>query len=391
MNTPDPMKKLFAEYTVTVTAEAPIDDADRLWRKAKHRRIGQVAAAGAAVIALTGSATWAFQQHVPAEEQETANQTTPLETVPDEPGEEKEIFLDMLGAGPDLVGAELDLPSFVPGNADVDAVCGPDGVVLGDGTFEEPVENGAVFLVQATYATLYEDRDKNGYEIGLFGCRYGEETLYQAVTLEEVEDDTWEAREQLVHSEPGGESPQYMVWTEEHDLVIGFAERYDGEADDLRYWAEHVGLDADGALVREPLAELGGAGYSDLSVDIDAVETEEPGIWTVTVGVRNIGPRDISDHFLDVGIDEEITVLSGEPLGNVEEGIWNRMPGFGDLEVGQTYTQEWTVAVAPDLDGDGISPRFDVGIEAVAPWEERPDAVETLIWGQEGAVHYFYE
>ncbi|MDA1362421.1 hypothetical protein O1R50_22545 [Glycomyces luteolus] len=392
MNTPDPMKQIFARYTGEITATST-GDADRLWRRAKRRRIGQVAAAGVAALALTGSATWAFQQNVAPEEQETAAEETPEPTVPDEtstPTEEQEDYLDMLGPGADLVGAELDLPPFVPGDAEIDAVCGLDGVVLGDGRHEEPVEHGSVFLKEALPGTLAGDG--GGWaEVGLFGCRYGEETLYQAVVLEEVQDDTWAAREQIVHSVPGGESPQYLQSTDDDGVLIGFAERYDPAANDLAYWVESVGFDAAGAPVREVLAELDEAGYSDLSVQITATETEEAGIWTVTLEVRNNGPRDISDHVLNAGADEEIEVVSGEPLGNIEEGIWTTLGELDDFGVGQSYSQEWTVSVDADRDDDGISPRFDVGLEATEPWEERPELVQTVFWGQEGGVYYFYQ
>jgi hypothetical protein len=393
VTTPDPMDEIFAEYTDGITAATDTSGADRLWRKAKRRRTGRVTVAGVAAVALTGTATWAFQQAGAAEEQETANeQAAEQTTAPDETpmSREEERYLDMLGAGTDLVGAELDLPSFVPGNADVDAVCGRDDVVLADGRHEEPLEPGAVFVKESMAGTLAGDGGGWTEEVGLFGCRYGEETLYQAVVLAEVEKDRWEAREQIVHSIPGGESPQYLQSSYDDGILIGFAERYDPAANDLAYWIESVGFDAEGAPVRDVLADLDGSGCSDLSVRFTGAETEESGVWTVTLEIRNNGPRDITDHVLHAAVDEGITILSGDPVDVIDPETWTTLAEIEELGVGEVYTEQWTATVTDDR-GDTIPPAFHASLEAVVPWEERSEVAQTVFWGQEGAAYYFWE
>ncbi|MFC3491811.1 hypothetical protein [Glycomyces rhizosphaerae] len=398
MTTPerDPLDVMFDQYAAATAAETTRSTTRQLRRRMHRHRAGRVAAAGVAAAVLAVPGGWMFQQNVAADEQETADEQTPEQTpeptITDENRvlTEEERYLNLLGPSVDLIGAELDLPSFVPGDADVDAVCGRDGVVLGDGRHEEPVEPGSLFLKEALPGTLAGDGG-DWAEVGLFGCRYGEETLYQAVVLEEESDGTWVAREQIVHSVPGGESPQYLQSTDEDGVLIGFAERYDPAANDLAYWIESVGFDAAGAPVREKLAELDEAGFSDTSVEVAATETEEAGIWTVTVEVRNNGPREISDHVLVAAVDKEVTVLSGQPLATVEDEAWTTLAEIDELGVGGSYSQEWTVSVGADQDDDTIPPKFDASLEAVTPWEERPEIVQTVFWGQENAVFYFWE
>ena len=388
MSTPDPMASIFSDYTDDTTAEVAGDAPDPLWRKAKRRRIGRVAVAGAAALALIAPATWLLANAGDGDEQEQQQAAEDHAISPEE-----DRALDLFGPGVDIVGTVMTLPSFVPGNADVDEVCAADGTVIGDGRYEEPVENGAVFFVQDTASNLSQDGTDDFHEVGLFGCRYGEETLYQAVTLAETEDDTWVAGEQLVHSEPGGESPQYLIATERDGLVVGFAERYDPTADDLRYWAENIALDTGGAPVRTALAELDTDGFSELTVEVTSEATEEPGIWTVSLEIRNTGPRTVLDHVVYASADGGVQAVTGAPVSNRDQDqVWLTVAEIDGLAPGQVYTQEWTVSVDEPvqpwyLDG----PEFHVGVESVVRYEEQPDAVQTLIWGQNGGWCGFAE
>jgi hypothetical protein len=405
MTTPDPMKDLFTTYTSDVTAATSTDGADRLWRKAKRRRAGQVAAvAGVAALTLTGSATWAFQHAAGADEQDRQQQTAADETPTQ--SEEAKRFDNLVFDAEDLTEAPMDLPSFIPGNADVDDVCQVDDVLLQNGEHQEPVENGAVFVKQVTYAHVKADADAS--DVAVFGCRYGEESLYQVVILEEAGDETWGAAEQLVHSEPGGESPQYITESlgmideglDDEGLLVGIAERYDPVADDLRYWAERVSLDAEGRVVREPIGEVPVAGVSPLTVDVEATESETEDVWTVTATVYNPGPRAASGYTMVSHHEAFVEVLDGPPATETSDPLWSEVGAIDGLGVGETYTLEWTVSIdraaqrewALDMgpyeqDAAGnieLLPQFSVNIESDTPIEELPPVMYELAWAGGG-------
>ncbi|MFC3491813.1 hypothetical protein [Glycomyces rhizosphaerae] len=381
MNTPDPMASIFAGYTDDTAAEVKGSSTGPLWRRARRRRIGRTAAAGVAALALIAPATWLLANAAGADEHEGPQ--AGQESATDEEGvlsELKENYLDELGPKADLVGTTLDLPSFVPGNADVDAVCGVDDAELGDGRYEEPVEDGAVFFVQSSIVLTEGGYDF--YYAGLFGCRYGEETLYQAVVLDEVEDDTWAAGTQLVHSVPGGESPQHLPNRSEDGLVVGFAERYDPAADDLRYWAERITLDADGEPVREVLGELGPESYSAVSVEVAATETEEDGVWAVTVEAHNTGPRTLTDYVLTAATDPEVEILSGGPVNLRTDplGTWSPVAEVDEIPVGGVFSYEWTVAVGEYAEPEYAAdlPQIMVEFISAAPYDDLPLTAQTL-------------
>jgi hypothetical protein len=299
MTTPDPMKDLFTEYTGDITAATSTDGADELWRKAKRRRAGQVAAAGVAALALVAPASWLLANAAGADEpqpsapQAGANGTA--ETTEDEAAREEELlpeveFLpdeDPVDAT-DLMGATVDMPSFVPGDDDVEAVCGSGDTVVVDGMYHgagesgDP-EEGESFILLTTNAVVTEaDRVDiaDGVAswgdlslVGYFGCDAGDEFVFQVVVLEEDGDGTWTAR-QVVHSQPGGEVIK-GVMADGGELLVGFAERWDpsatGPDSDTEHWIESVRLDEEGAPVREP-SEYG---YWSLVIDASPMFSAE--------------------------------------------------------------------------------------------------------------------
>lgn len=291
MTTPDPMKDLFAEYTGDITA-ATGTGADRLWRKAKRRRAGRIAAAGAAALALFAPVSWLLANTAGAGEPQPpaphagANGST--ETAEEEAVREEDLLpeVEFLPdedpvAVYDLVGATVDMPSFVPGDGDVEAVCGSGDTVVADGMYHgagesgDPAEGEAFLLLTTDAVVTEEDRvDIADGEaawgdlslVGYFGCDAGDEFVFQVVVLEEDGDGTWTAT-QVVHSQPGGEVIKGVIAGDGGELLVGFAERWDpsatGPDSDTEHWIERVRLDATGAPVREPSQY----GYWSLVID----------------------------------------------------------------------------------------------------------------------------
>ncbi|SDE42834.1 hypothetical protein [Glycomyces harbinensis] len=379
--TPDPVASIFTAYTDDTTAEVKDGSTVSLRRKAKRRRVGRTATAGAAALALIAPAAWLLANTAGADDREqpqTAHER-PIDDDSVPPDEDQ--YWDAYGPGPDLVGATIVLPSFAPGNADVDAVCASDGAELSDGTVQEPVDDGAVFLVQ-TGEALMSDGSEEYYQVGLFGCRYGEQTLYQAVTLDEVEDDTWAAGTQLVHSELDGESPQHLGFAVGDGVVVGFAERYDPAADDLRYWAERITLNAGGEPVREVIGDLGPEAYSELSVGVTAAATEETGVWTVTVEIHNTGPRTVTDYVLTAATDPQVEVLSGVPVNLRTDplGTWDAVAEIDEIPVDHVFIMEWTVAVDTSGEHRYGDLQFLADVASATPYDELPSTVQALGW-----------
>ncbi|WP_205324323.1 hypothetical protein [Glycomyces sp. YM15] len=291
MSIPDPMASIFTDYTADISAEVQGSGTGPLRRKARRRRIGRTAAAGTAALALIAPATWLLADVAGAGERSPqpyagATGDATVSEEPDASPEEPEPSIEFLfeedpvDAG-DLMGATVDMPSFVPGNGEVEAVCGSGDTVVVDGMYHGAgesgeVEEGEAFVLVTTQAVVTaEDRidiadGTAAYAdlslVGYFGCDYGREFVFQVVVLEATGDGTWKA-EQLVHSQPGGEVIKGAITGDDGELLVGFAERWDPgagpEDTDTEHWIEHVRLDDEGAAVREP-SEYG---YWSLVID----------------------------------------------------------------------------------------------------------------------------
>ncbi|MQM25272.1 hypothetical protein [Glycomyces albidus] len=388
MSDRDPMASIFVEYTDDTTAEVKERSTDPLWRKARRRRIGRTAAAAAAALALVAPASWLLAGAAGSDGQvEESAQEQSFEIVeggPDDGG------VTLVFGQVELVGATIDLPSFAPGNAGVDRVCTVDGAVVADGRLEAPEATGTVFLKQFVQLPVIDEDDETqalfSPQVALFGCDTGDETLFQAVVVEQV-DGEWTATQEAVRSEPGGESPQYLSSDADGDLLVVFAERFDPGADDVAHWVERVVLDSDEAPVREPVGDLEADGYADLAVDAAVTETDEADVWTIAVTVRNTGPWVVSDQIVAAGRNEGVEVLSGAPVVVPAGEDLSAVEEIDGLAVGQSRTLEWTVAVDADaLPESELSPLFVVQVQSAAPWQEAPELVRELDWYSSGVM-----
>ncbi|MEU5875833.1 hypothetical protein AB0A73_30255 [Glycomyces sp. NPDC047369] len=348
MTAPDPLETVFIDYTDDTAAElrGTGTGTDRLWRKARRRRIGRTAAAGAAALALLAPAGWLLANTAgtddrgtaPAEEQTTA----PEHLLPDQ--DPDAIWADeVVPETGEIVGATMTLPSF---GGDADAACPVEDAVIADGTFAPPGDDGAVYLKQLRIATLTGEPGA-AQAVALFGCGFDGDAAFQVVVLAETAPGSgaWEAERQLARSAPGA-SPQYLGGGET-DLVIGFAERYDATAGDLDYWFDRYWIDAAGEVRSERVSSAAPQALSHLVIDVAAAETGD-GDRTLTATVRNDGPRDVADYTLTVcGLPFADTVDTD--LGVAEcggEDDFTAVP-VGGLAVGETFTYEWTAAVDP--------------------------------------------
>jgi hypothetical protein len=274
----DPIYGLFDEYESATAAETRPRSADQLRRKAVHLRIGRTAVAGAAALALIAPATWVLANVAGADGQEQPQAGAPGgvdQESPTAPADPDPASSGTPGAeddsidATDIVGATVDMPSFVPGDTAVEDVCGSGDTVVVDGTYHGAgvsgeVEEGETFLLVLTNAAVTEE-DRVAYAdgtaalsdlslVGYFGCDFGDEFVFQTVVLENTGEGTWTA-EQLVHSEPGGEVIKGVITGNDGELLVGFAERWDPGAvsgTDTEHWIDTVRVDENGTVVREP-------------------------------------------------------------------------------------------------------------------------------------------
>lgn len=266
--TPDPLESVFTDYTDDTAAEVEDRGTDGLWRKARRRRIGRAATAGVAALALIAPATWLLANTAGADEpqpQAGEQERLPADTTLGE--DDVQAWEVEVADADDFVGATVDLPSFAPGNTDVDEVCGVGETVVADGRYHGAGDAGApgegeAFILGTTFAALTAAERAMVAEgepfptglslVGFFGCDTGDTMLFQVVVLEDTGEGTW-AAEQLVHSEPGGVSLKGIMAGDGMELLVGFVRRWAPpvELDDDQYFVERVLVD-DGTVTRDP-------------------------------------------------------------------------------------------------------------------------------------------
>jgi len=331
--------------------------------KVRRRRAVRVTVAAVAALALAAPASWMLQQVANADEQDrpvvaddatsaTAEEATTPAAAPTTPAETEESDTEdgeqeqpVLPTFDELVGTELDLPSFMPGNDMVDQACPVDGAVLEDGTTGEYMNGGGrIGLLEAVNAPMTE---AGGRELPVLflGCRFGEAAAYQAVVLDQAEGTgDWYAAAQLITSKPDADSPYDLAPAPDFGVLVGVAEAYaccDMDPDDLDYWVERITLDGDFAPVRTEVAE---GALPDLAVTVEATATGDAGVWTVTATIRNDGEAASADYHLTACADPN--EVSAEFV-IVECGDARPTEDMNGLEPGEEYTTSWEIHVAP--------------------------------------------
>lgn len=332
--------------------------------KVRRRRTVRVTVAAVAALALVAPASWMLQQVANADEQDKpvvaddstsaiAEETTTPAAAPTTPAETEEADTEdgeqeqpVLPTFDELVGTEIDLPSFMPGNDMVDQACPVDGAVLEDGTTGEYMQGeGRIGLLEVVNAPM---TGAGGRELPVLflGCRFGEAAAYQAVVLDQSEGTgDWYAAAQLIASKPDADSPYDLALAPDYGVLVGVAENYaccDMDPDALDYWVERITLDDDFEAVRTEVAE---GPLPDLAITVEATETDEPGVWTVTATIRNDGEAASDDYHLSACADpNEISAEFEVVECGVDAPVIEDMNG---LAPGEEHTTSWEVHVVP--------------------------------------------
>jgi hypothetical protein len=339
-------------------------EASVLRTRVRRRRAARAGVAGIAALAVMSTSGWLIQQALgqendapPAEETTAAEEptsktpTTPDESTTSTAAEETPVSEPLPEFG-ELVGATMDLSSFIPGS-DVDQVCPTDGVELQDGTTGEYMrDTGTVALLEVVHTPLSEGGEDRA--VAFLGCRFGEAAAYQAVTLAEGENGDWIVDQQLIHSQMNADRPYDIMADPEYGVLVAVAEIYaccDTDPDELDYWIERIRLDDAGDVDSERLEESDVAGLTnitDLSLTLTVTTTGEEGVWTVSASVRNEGDRTSAPFDLTSCATIDTIEWPSEIEHCNSDTEW--VETFDALEPDAEWEEDWEVTVAPSAE-----------------------------------------
>lgn len=355
-------------------------DATAIHGQLRRRRATRGAlAAGACALLVAGPAGWWLQvsdgaelDPLPAGEQTTeiaVEQQTPTEPAPETTAEEqsRDVGGEEEAAPPpafdDLVGGEMDLPSFNPGDDLMDQACPVDNAELVDGSTGRPFATGQVNLLEVVTTPLREGGPERA--VMFLGCRFAEASAFQAVALTQRDDGGWTAGEQLITSKSNADSPYDIAPAADYGLLVGVAERFvccDMDPDELDYWVERIRIDAEtGAIDQQRLEEddVDSGVFTNLTVMVEWEPTDEADVYEVKLTVENEGPEESGYYMISACayLDEiEFDVA----VHDCDEGrLW--VEKVDPLSVGETHTTTWIATVAADADrSEGIHTWFAI-------------------------------
>ncbi|MFB9663034.1 hypothetical protein ACFQS3_17810 [Glycomyces mayteni] len=370
MSTPDEtlFEEAFAEFAHS--AELMVDPVDSavIHGRVRRRRTtkGALAAALAALIVAVPAAWWLQDsngQEVDPQPAETSTgetsegPTSPAEggtgsgEVPEGQETETELVLPTFA---DLVGAEIELPAFVPGSSSYDSACPVSPAVPADGTpdaeaGEWDAGGGPVQLLKVVHTPLEEGGPVQA--VALFGCSPSESMMRQAVVVAGDGEGGWEVTEEVAR----GDITEFPLWDIAPAATAGVLLLVPEQESTGMY--QEIALDYDVFRYRtgEELANVTDDAYlwgvTDLSVAVEKTDNGD-GTWTGEVTVTNSGDHDSHGVQLALCASESLGADGPEPVP-VCEGYPDGVAVLDPLEAGDSTTLEWTLTPEPFGDWNG--------------------------------------
>ncbi|MQM25276.1 hypothetical protein [Glycomyces albidus] len=363
MSTPDEtqFEEAFAEFAHA--AELMVDPVDSavIHGRVRRRRTtkGAMAAALAALIVAVPAAWWLQESKgdevdlPPADE--TTAETTEEETAStgsDQPGEVPEGQESggdepVLPTFADLVGAELELPQFLPGSGEFNDACPVGPAVLADGTpdwesGEWSMPDGPVWVLKVVHTALEEGGPVQA--VALLGCRPGEGLVRQAVVVAGDGDGGWEVTDEILVGDPDGFALYDIApaATTGVLLMVLDHEPTGGGDGPVGYEIHRYRTGQDLEVVTDS-AYLWGV--TDIAASMETADNGD-GTWTATLTVTNAG--DHESHRLQVAACRDSELLDVEevtmPLCSED---YAGVDLLDPLEPGESVTVEWTLTPAP--------------------------------------------
>ena len=357
MSTPDEtqFEEVFAEFAHA--AELMVDPVDSavIHGRVRRRRTtkGAMAAALAALIVAVPAVWWLQESNGeevdPPPGEETTVETTTEETAAtgtDAPGEVPSGQESDGGDEPvlptfaDLVGAELELPEFFPGEGSLNDACPTGPATISDAASDE-YGDGTVRLVKLIQAPLEDGGPLEA--VALFGCRPGDALVTQAVAVAGDGQGGWEVTEEIALGDPSSFPLLDIAPAAVTGVLLLVPEPHGtGDTGPLDYEILRYRTDEDLEDVTDT-ANLWGV--TDLAVEVEKTDNGD-GTWTAAITVTNTGGHEARAFELTACADEALTVAEVDDLPDcTEERV--AFDEYDSLEAGDTVTLEWTVTAAP--------------------------------------------
>lgn len=367
MSTPDEtlLEEAFAEFAHA--AELMVDPVDSavIHGRVRRRRTtkGALAAALAALIVAVPAVWWLQdsngQEVDPRPAEETTDETSTAETSPAEggtgtgavpEGQESNVDAPVLPVFGDLVGAEIELPSFVPGSDGYDSACPVSPAVPSDGTpdagageWYPNADDGPVRLLKVIHTPLEEGGPVQA--VALFGCSPSESMMRQAVVIAGDGDGGWEVTEEVAR----GDITEFPLWDIAPAATAGVLLLVPEREPTGRY--EETVLDYDVFRYRtgEELADVTADAYlwgvTDLAVAVEKTDNGD-GTWTLALTVTNSGDHESQGIELALCASESLGADGPEPV----PACMGELRGAAVLDPlvpGDATTLEWTLTPKP--------------------------------------------
>lgn len=369
MSTPDEtlFEEAFAEFAHA--AELMVDPVDSavIHGRVRRRRTtkGALAAALAALIVAVPAVWWLQEsngQEVdprPAEtssEESSEDATSPAEggtgtgAVPQ--GQESDVEDPALPTFGDLVGAEIDLPSF---GSVYDSSCPTAPARPSDGTPDPEsgqwfpdVDAGPVRLLKVVHTTLEDGGPVRA--VALFGCTPSEQTIRQAVVVAGDGDGGWEVTEEIAVGDSG-----FALWDIAPAATAGVLLLVPEQEPTGRYLEIELDYEVFRYRTREELADVTADAYlwgvTDLAVSVEKTANGD-GTWTAAVTVANDGDHESQAIQLAMCASESLGTDGPETVPECNGEIQG-VAVLEPLVPGDSTTMEWTLTPEPFDDWNG--------------------------------------
>jgi hypothetical protein len=356
MSTPDDTSFETAFADLAHSAELmvdPVDSAVIRGRVRRRRTTRGALAAGLAALLVAVPAAWWLQdsngEEVVPPTEETSETATPEETAshsggvpdggPNERASGNAVQADLPTFG-DLVGAEIELPPFVPDSESYDSACTVSPAVPADPDWEAGQwgrDSGPVWLLKVVHTPLEEGGPMRA--VALFGCSPSESMIRQAVVIAGDGDGGWEVTEEVAR----GNITEFPLWDIAPAATSGVLLIVPGQETTGQYHPVETGFEIFRHRTGEELVDVTDdahlEGVTDLSMAIEMAENDD-GTRTVEVTVANEGDHESQRIQLALCADESLAPDGPYPTGSCV-GDMDGAAVLDPLEPGDSVTEQW--------------------------------------------------
>jgi hypothetical protein len=340
----------------------PVDPSVLHGRVRRRRTTRGALAAGLAALLVAAPAAWWLQESngdvdvPPAErtseaatpEESTGAETTTLPEGGATGTHSENAEAPVLPSFGDLVGAEIELPPFVPDSESYDSACPVSPAVPADGTPDWDSgqwrrDSGPVWLLKVVHTPLEAGGPTQA--VALFGCSPSESMIRQAVVIAGDGDGGWEVTEEVAR----GNITEFPLWDIAPAATSGVLLMVPGHETTGQYHESETGFEILRHRTGEELVDVTDEAYlwgvTDLSITVEMLENDD-GTRTAEVTVANEGDHESQRIQLSLCADENLAADGPYPT-DACAGDMNGAAVLDPLEPGDSVTERWTLTVPP--------------------------------------------